>query len=87
MACLKIKEVKQGKGTADDFIVQFEEYESFTGFNETALIDLFKDGLSLHILSHIYGLATMPTTLHEWKEKAWQFHCQYLELQQRQKAG
>jgi hypothetical protein len=87
MACLKIKEVKQGKGTADDFVMRFEEYESFTGFDETALVDLFKDGLSPHILSCIYGLATMPTTLHEWKEKAQQFHHQYLELQQHQKAG
>jgi hypothetical protein len=81
MACLKIKEVKQGKDTADDFIVQFKEYESFMGLDKMALIDLFKDVLSPYILSCIHGLAAMPVSLHEWKEKAQQFHCQYLELQ------
>jgi hypothetical protein len=61
--------------------------EAFGDSDHAMMACLFKDGLSLHILSCIYRLATMPTTLHEWKEKAWQFHYQYLELQQCQKAG
>jgi hypothetical protein len=51
LECFKIKEVKQGKGTANDFVMQFEEYDSFTDFDKMALFNLFKDGLSLY--SHV----------------------------------
>jgi hypothetical protein len=52
MAHLKIKEVKQGRESMDDYIVCFEEFEGFMGFDNTALIKVFKEGLAPQILSH-----------------------------------
>jgi hypothetical protein len=43
MACLKIKDVKQGCESVDNYIVHFEEYEGFTGFNNTTLMENFKE--------------------------------------------
>jgi hypothetical protein len=82
MACLKIKEVKQGRESVDDYIVCFEEYEGFMGFDDTALIEAFKEGLAPQILSCCYGLETVPMTLVAWKEKSRLFYRNYVELQQ-----
>jgi hypothetical protein len=46
MARLKIKEVKQGKESMDDYVVQFEEFEGLTGFDNAALAKIFKEGLA-----------------------------------------
>jgi hypothetical protein len=46
MACLKIKDVKQGKESVDDYIVRFEEYKSLTGFDDAALAEIFKEPMS-----------------------------------------
>jgi hypothetical protein len=78
MAHIKIREVQQGKGSVDDFVIRFKEFETLTGFNETTLIEQFKEGLTAPTLSWIYGLAQMLATLAEWKVRA--YH-QYLELQ------
>jgi hypothetical protein len=82
MAHLKIKDVKQGCESMDDYIVHFEEYEGFTGFDNAALMESFKEGLTPSILSHCYGLETVPTTLVSWKEKSRLFYRNYIELQQ-----
>jgi hypothetical protein len=84
MACLKIKEIKQGKESVDDYVVRFEEFEGFTSFDDTALTEIFKEGLTPQILSCCYGLEVIPSTLAIWKEKARLFHHHYLELQQQQ---
>jgi hypothetical protein len=84
MAHLKIKEVKQGRESVDDYIVHFEEFEGFTGFDDTALIEALKEGLAPQILSHCYGLETVPMTLTAWKEKSRLFYHNYAELQQQQ---
>jgi hypothetical protein len=59
MAWLKIKEVKQGRESVDDYVVCFEEYKGFMGFNDTALIKAFKEGLAPLILSCCYSLETI----------------------------
>jgi hypothetical protein len=82
--CRKIKEVKQGRESADDYVIWFEEFEGFTGFDDTALTKIFKEGLSPQILSCCYSLENILVTLTTWKEKARLFHQQYLELQQQQ---
>jgi hypothetical protein len=84
MAHLKIKEVKQGRESTDDYVVCFKEYEGFTGFDDMALVEAFKEGLAPQILSCCYGLETVPTTLTAWKEKSRLFYRNYIELQQRQ---
>jgi hypothetical protein len=82
MACLKIKDVKQGHESVDDYIICFEEYEGFTSFDDAALVESFKEGLTPSILSCCYSLKTIPMTLTAWKEKSRLFYQNYVELQQ-----
>jgi hypothetical protein len=82
MAHLKIKEVKQGHKSVDNYIIQFEEHEGFTRFNDAALVEIFKEGLSAGILSCCYSLEAIPLMLPTWKEKSRLFYHNYVELQQ-----
>jgi hypothetical protein len=84
MARLKIKDVKQGHESVDNYIVCFEEYKGFTGFDNAALVESFKEGLTPSILSCCYGLKTIPSTLTAWKEKSRLFYLNYIEQQQQQ---
>jgi hypothetical protein len=81
---LKIKEVKQGRESMDDYVIWFKEFEDFTGFDDAALTEIFKEGLSPQILSCCYGLKNILVTLTTWKEKARLFHWHYLKWQQQQ---
>jgi hypothetical protein len=84
MVWVKIKEVKQGHKLVDDYVIQFEEFEGFMGFNDAVLVKIFKEGLSSQILSHCYSLETIPTMLTAWKEKGHLFYHNYIRLQQQQ---
>jgi hypothetical protein len=84
MAQLKIKEVKQGKESMDDYIIQFEEFKGLMGFNHAALAEAFKEGLAPQILSQYYSLEHVPMTLTYWKEKSRLFTCHLAELHQHQ---
>jgi hypothetical protein len=66
----------------ENYIIHFKEFEGFMGFNDTALIEAFKEGLAPQILSRCYGLETMPMMLAAWKEKSRLFYHNYIELQQ-----
>jgi hypothetical protein len=83
-AQLKIKEVKQGKESVDDYVVWFEEFEGLTGFDDAALAEIFKEGLAPQILSQCYSLEHVPMTLTAWKEKSRLFACHLAELHQHQ---
>jgi hypothetical protein len=83
-AWLKIKEIKQGRELVDDYIVQFKEHEGFMGFDDAALMEIFKEGLLAGILSCCYSLEAVPSTLAAWKEKSRLFYHNYVELQQQQ---
>jgi hypothetical protein len=85
MAHLKIKEVKQGKESMDDYVVWFEEFEGLTGFDDTALAEIFKEGLAPQILSWCYGLEHIPMTLTAWKEKSRLFARHLAKLHQHQR--
>jgi hypothetical protein len=84
MVQLKIKEVKQGKESVDNYVIQFEEFEGLTGFDDAALAEIFKEGLAPQILSWCYGLEHVPTMLTAWKEKSRLFTCHLAELHQHQ---
>jgi hypothetical protein len=45
-ACLRIKDIKQGCESVNDYIIHFEEYEGFTSFDDTTLMESFKEGLT-----------------------------------------
>jgi hypothetical protein len=83
-ARLRIKDVRQGHESMDDYIVHFEEYEGFTSFDNATLMESFKEGLTPSILSCCYGLETVLSTLAAWKEKSRLFYRTYVELQQQQ---
>jgi hypothetical protein len=40
-----MEEVKQGCESVDDYVIQFDKFEGFTGFNNAALTEIFKEGL------------------------------------------
>ena len=79
-ARLKIKTVKQGNASADDYIVDFDQYKDLTLYNNDALIQAFKEGLNQPLLSKIYALPAMPTTIQEWQQWASKLDRQYREL-------
>src|SRR5215472_8321539 len=51
----KIKKVKQGTSSVLTYIINFEEYEYDTGYNEEALVNLFVSGLAFHITWPIFS--------------------------------
>jgi len=58
----RLSQPKQGNQTADQYIVSFKEWKDDTGYNDTALIEQLKKGLSSALVDKIYGLSDMPTT-------------------------
>jgi hypothetical protein len=68
MARHKIYSMKQASHTANVYIMNFEEYEFKTGYNDTALIEIFKDSMNMPLLKKIYALPMMPANLKEWKQ-------------------
>jgi hypothetical protein len=83
MARHKIRSVKQAGHTADIYIMNFEEYKFETGYDDTALIEIFKDGMNVPLLEKIYALPTIPTNLKEWKQWACKLDRQRREVQSR----
>ena len=81
-ARLEIDNIKQGTDTIDGYNIQFTETAALTKYNDTALIEKYKQGLKELILSKIYALPTMPANLTEWKQRASLFDRQYREFQQ-----
>jgi hypothetical protein len=79
----KIRGVKQAGHMADVYIMNFEEYEFEMGYDDTALIEIFKDGMNVPLLKKIYALPTMPTNLKEWKQWAHKLDRQWREVQSR----
>jgi hypothetical protein len=84
MVHLKIKEIKQGRESMDDYVIQFEEFKGFTSLDDATLTKIFKEGLSPQIISCCYSLEVILATLATWKERARIFHRHYLKLQQQQ---
>lgn len=69
----KLTHIKQGRFPADSYIALFNSYAHETDFNETALIEFFKNGLRYDLLKRIEEMENIPTTLELWQTKAAQF--------------
>jgi Retrotransposon gag protein/Zinc knuckle len=69
-ALQKLKALKQGSKTADEFFAEFKTWAAATKFNDEALIDRLKEGLNGPLLDSIYHLNKLPTTLDEWYTEA-----------------
>jgi hypothetical protein len=55
-------------GSLNDYILDFEEQEDSTGYNDQALITLFVTGLSPQSIRQIHSMTPMPANLAEWKQ-------------------
>jgi hypothetical protein len=67
-ACHKIHGVKQAGYMANIYIMNFEEYKFETGYDDTVLTEIFKDGMNMPLLKKICALQVMPTNLKGWKQ-------------------
>jgi hypothetical protein len=83
----KIRQLYQGSRPVDEYIVDFEQWEALTEYNDKALSDEFKRGLHHALLRQIFSLPSVPSTLAEWKKWSCQFYRQYQELKVQTREG
>ena len=81
LAKLAQKTFREEDGTFNDgfqkFITDFQKLTTKAGISdETTLIDHFSLGIDQQIAIMILSMSSIPTTLHEWIEKAKTFHTQ-----------
>jgi Retrotransposon gag protein len=77
----KLKTMRQGSLSADEFMLQFKAEASQTDLGDAALIKYLKAGLNQSLFKSIYRLPVMPTTLEEWYEWAFKLDWQYRQEQ------
>jgi hypothetical protein len=77
----KLKTMRQGGLSADEFILQFKAEASQTELGDAALIEYLKAGLNASLFKSIYRLPVMPTTLEEWYSWAFKLDWQYRQEQ------
>jgi len=70
MAQTKLRRIFQGNRTAEDYIVQFQTYETQTGFDKKALIEAFKRNMNPRLSERIYNREKILVTLHGWQTTA-----------------
>src|SRR5882762_1800768 len=66
----KLGDIKQGGRSAEDFITDFQTYQTQTGYDEKALTLIFKQSMNRNILQTIYGFQCIPNTLKDWQDTA-----------------
>ena len=54
----------------EDFVTDFQTYQIQTGYDEKALISIFKTSMNRSILQTIYGFQRIPNTLKDWQDTA-----------------
>ena len=77
----KLKTMRQGSCSADEFILQFKAEASQTDLGDAALVEYLKAGLNLSLFKSIYQLPVMPTTLEQWYDWAFKLDWQYCQEQ------
>ena len=81
-ARFKLRKLKQGKNTAEEYGRQFKAIASKTGYDEVAKIERYSDGLNKDLVDAVYKLAEMPTTLDKWMSWAEKFDRQWRQREQ-----
>jgi len=67
-ACAQLHGLKMTPGTmAEDYTARFKMLAGRTGFNDTALEDIYIQGLPNSILQKIFAKVTLPNSLTAWK--------------------
>lgn len=77
----------QGRRSTDAYVQEFQELASRTGYDNVALIEKFERGLPAHVITSVYGMERMPSTLAGWYEYAQRFDRQYQKGQLRAAAS
>jgi hypothetical protein len=79
----KLRQLKQGKDTADEYVSQFRILAGRSKIKEdSSLIEYFMEGLNNGILQKIFTLEKMPTTIDKWYELASRFDAQHRRVQE-----
>jgi len=82
-AWAQLWQLKQGKGTANEYISQFQILAGQSRINDDkALVEYFMEGIHTSILSKIFALNKIPTSIQEWYDKAFWFDTQYQRFQE-----
>ena len=69
----ELAKISMGKETAEQYVNDFRQYQTSSGYNDVRLIELFRYGLPSWLRTRISLLDTPLTTLLQWQEKAIQF--------------
>lgn len=84
-AIAQLETLRQGNSTCDEFTVKFQNIASRTGYNDAALIELYKKRLNNKLLEKLYTLPIMPTTLQRFQNNdGWYDWAQRLDRQWRE---
>ncbi|KAG9217579.1 hypothetical protein CCMSSC00406_0010096 [Pleurotus cornucopiae] len=80
-AVTALTHLHQGADTAEDYVMKFNAHKDDTGYNDVALVELFKRGLNAGLLTRIYGRRPLPTSCEEWQDEAIALDRQWREAQ------
>ena len=72
----ELARISMGKEIAKQYVNNFRQYQTQSGYNDIRLIELFRYGLPSWLGTRISLLDTPLTTLLQWQEKAIQFNRQ-----------
>ena len=73
MAQRELARISMEKETAKQYINDFRQYQTQSGYNDVRLVELFRYGLPLWLQTRISLLDTPLTMLLQWQEKTIQF--------------
>lgn len=82
-AQLKIHKLYQGSSSVEEYNAKFNALKTATKFNEEALKDAYRRGLSTGILHSLTIAEAMPRSLVEWQERASRLDRQEREFRSR----
>lgn len=80
-AVTALNHLHQGSDTAEDYVMKFNAHKDDTGYNDVALVELFKRGLNARLLTRIYGRRPLPTDCEGWQDEAIALDRQWREAQ------
>src|SRR5712692_5105438 len=85
-AMIKLKELKQGQKTADEYTATFKALIGETGITEDiSIIDLYQTGLNSPLIDKCYGVLPTLKTFNEWVNAASQFDLSWRHRQSMEK--
>ena len=86
-AVKKLRELRQGDKTIEEFIIEFKGWAQLARFDKVALVDQFKQGINVNLGPRIIELGmpgdgTDPTHLQKWYDRATKLERQRRDAEQ-----